>query len=164
MIGAPMPKQKNGVTRRKTRGTTARLDEAGEAAIFDRIAEGEPLGKIAASYGLCRDSVYNWIKAGGPAREERWNEAKVRSADALAEQAGDVLDEAVSVTTSAEASIARARSDYRRWLAQVRSAEYRDQPTVAVFNLGQLHLDALRAIKSRNHVPELIQDAEVIEE
>jgi hypothetical protein len=159
-----MPKQNNGITRRKIRGTTTRLDEAGEDAIFDAIATGEPLGKIAKKYGLCRDSVYNWIKAGGPAREERWNEAKVRSADALAEQAGEVLDEAVDVTTSAGASIARARSDYRRWLAQVRSAEYRDQPAVAVFNLGELHLDALRTIKSLNRAPGPVQDAEVIED
>lgn len=134
---------------RKPRGSIASLDEAGEAAVFERIAAAETVGKVAESFGVARSSFYGWVKRGGDERRAAFEDARRQSADAHAENALRILDEASSKST-AEVTLARAKSDVRKWLATCfNRAQYGD-PGVNVkvdnvVSIGQLHLDALKA-------------------
>ena len=133
---------------RKPRGSIARLDD-GEAVVFERIAAAETVGKVAESFGVSRSSFYGWVKQGGDERRAMFEDARRQSADAHAENAVGILDEASSYST-AEVTLARAQSDVRKWLAtSFNRAQYGD-PGVSVkvnnaVSISQLHLDALRA-------------------
>jgi hypothetical protein len=127
----------------------------GDDHIFDQIADGAPMRKIAEPFGYSRQMIYAWIHMGGPEREKRWEEAKQTAAHALVEDAGDILDAARPVT-SAEASHLKARVEHKRWLASVfnRKVYGDDSGKIDVnLNIGQLHLDALRAAGSRPALP-----------
>ena len=133
---------------RKPRGSITSLDQAGEAVVFEHIAAAETVGKIAESFGVSRASFYGWVRQGGDERRAAFEDARRQSADAHAENAVKILDEASSDST-AEVTLARARSDVRKWLAtSFNRAQYGD-PGVSVkvnnaVSIGQLHLDALR--------------------
>lgn len=157
---------------RKPRGTSAALDETGEADVFTRVADGDTMAAIAADHGITRQTVYAWIKAGGPERQAAFDAARRVSAEVAVEEAQQILDDAENVDTAAKASIARARSDFRRWLASVRDRSTYGEKGVQVnvgINLGALHLDALRArgsasaLASESEAGPII-DAELIEE
>ena len=132
------------------------LDD-GEAVVFERIAAAETVGKVAAAFGVSRSSFYGWVKQGGDERRATFEDARRQSADAHAENAVKILDEASSDST-AEVTLARAQSDVRKWLATCfNRAQYGD-PGVSVkvnnaLNLGQLHLDALKANGMVMHAP-----------
>jgi hypothetical protein len=126
----------------------------GDDVIFDQIADGVPMRKIAEPFGYSRQMIYAWIHMGGPEREKRWEESKQTAAHALVEDAGDIL-EAGRPVTSAEASHLKARVEHKRWLASVfnRKVYGDDSGKIDVqLNIGQLHLDALRAAGSRHTI------------
>lgn len=140
-------------------------EEGGDDAIFDRVAAGEPLKKIAESYDTSVTTLYRWIYGGRPSQDPNkppspralaYKEAKAMSAEPLADEAGEILDSAKPVT-SAEATIVKARAEHRRWLAGIRDREqFGDaQPQVAVnVSLGDLHFEALLAKGSSAEVEE----------
>ena len=137
-------------------------DLGGEDWVFDQIAAAEPMKDIAGHFTnpetnqpYSRQMVYAWIHAGGPERERKWEDAKEVAAHIYAEQAGEVLDESRAIT-SAEASLVKARSEYRKWLAQKfnRKTYGDDKAGVDInLNIGQLHLDALRAANGAPALP-----------
>lgn len=131
----------------------------GEDWVFDQIAAATPMREIAGHFtnpetgeAYSRQMVYAWIHAGGEEREKKWDEAKEIAAYIHAEEAGEVLDGA-RVINSAEASLVKARSEYRKWLAQkFNRRTFGDDAGSKVdlqLNIGQLHLDALRAANSQ---------------
>lgn len=138
--------------RRPKRGTRDKLNAAveaeGDEAVFKHIAAGKTMNEVGAVFGLDRDTIYKWIHEGGEEREAAWKAAKRRSADALAEEGMKILDEAEEVTNSAQATVARSRAEYRKWLAGVRNRDdYGPAAGPAVtlnLGIGELHLDALR--------------------
>lgn len=147
-------------------------ERGGDTFIFDRIADGESIGKIAKTITLpgqtqpiSRPFLYIWRNKGGDERRKGWALAMEASADSAAEDAGDILDELAEETfdpSSGQVSLARARSEYRRWVASVRNKEkYGDAKSEVNVNLslGDLHLDALRKFGSRSE-PEEIEAAD----
>lgn len=138
-------------------------EEGGDDVIFDRVAAGESLKSIAGSYDISVTQLYRWIYGGRTSphptdptpRTLAYKEAKAMSAESLADEAGEILDDARPVT-SAEATMTKARAEHRRWLAGIRDREqFGDaQPQLAVnVNLGDLHLQALMA-KGRAEIEE----------
>lgn len=131
----------------------------GDRWILDRLANGERVGDIARDciiegYGpISRPFLYRW-RDKSEDRREGWKLAMQDAAHAHAEQAGDVLDKLADADTlllsSAQVSLAKSRSEYKRWLASKLNEEYRDGPQVQVGILaaGDLHLDALRQLGS----------------
>ncbi len=122
------------------------------------------LDAIAEEFNCSRSLLYRWLNMESE-RKEAWREAKRLSADALVEQAGELLDSAEEIVgiTSAKVSLRRERAAYRRWLASVRNREeYGESPSsvnVAV-SLGDLHMQALLAgggYASQKREPELLE-------
>lgn len=137
----------------------------GDDVVFDMIAAGEPMRKVAenlrgflegAPEFPSRPYIYRWIHHGGEERERAWEEAKEIAAHCHVEDSGEILDDAQHVTTSAEASMAKARAEHRKWLAGVFNREdYGEKKEEVGVNvsIGALHLDALRS-SGRMSLPE----------
>lgn len=113
--------------------------------IFARIANGEHTAAIMRSYNRSPDLFYQWIRQGGEQRNQRWQDAKTQSADALVEEGLYKIDNA-STATAADVAKAKAQAEYRRWLAGVRSKEYRDTTgeQSITLNIGQELVSILR--------------------
>jgi hypothetical protein len=136
----------------KTTALARRVSKPGGLEpILARTEEGETWTSIAASYDCSPRTLKVALKRAGA-----WDavlEARRASADAHAEMAADVLDDLArrsdegEVLGSADVSLARSRSEYRRWLAGVRDREQygtRDAQATVNVTIGDLHLDALR--------------------
>jgi hypothetical protein len=135
----------------------AQIERAGgDHVVFDRFADGEPVRDIMQSFGVSRTMFYAWITRGGPERDKVYTESKRLRAHALAEDAGEQLDNARPLLP-VEASIVKERANHKRWLAgKLNRDEYGDAPQVQInnqLNVGDLHLDALRAAGGPRALP-----------
>jgi transposase-like protein len=137
-------------------------------AVFARIADGELIQEIAASFGASAGLLRSWRNAGGQERRAKWAEAMRESAESHAEKSISIADELtdVAILTSADVSSAKLRSEQRRWMAMVRDREtFGEQrgPMVQI-QIGELHLDALRQ-RGRMQItmPTQVVEAEVEE-
>ena len=153
------------MTRPMLRQLNADVEEAGgDHVIFDMIAEGTPLGKIAQRFNVSRPMLYKW-RDHSPRKESRrryWTEAMKLRAEAHEEKAGEVLGDKPPIT-SADARWRSDKSNYHKWQAAVYDRDkYGDKPADVnvTVNAGSLHLDALRK-HGRMQVEERIQEAEV---
>ena len=123
----------------------------GDSVIFDRVANGEPMRAIAETFGYSRGMIYSWIKAGGPEREAAFRAAREAASHVLVEDAGEILDNAKPIT-SADATMAKARSEHKKWLASVYNRKDYGDETGKIdvnLNVGALHLEALRSAGRR---------------
>ena len=113
----------------------------GEAAIVDKLSEGETVLGLARTLGISHTAFYDWVDRGGETRAAALARARTRGGQSLAEQTIDIADAA----TPQEAQVAKLRVDTRRWLASKMNEEYSDkqQPLVNI-DLGSMALDALR--------------------
>lgn len=123
-----------------------------EDQIFEAIADGFSIREVAKRFGgVGREIFYHWLEQSSPETKQRWAEARKRSAEAHAEKALDVLDEAgnAELLIPAEVSLAREKSGYHRWLAGVLDKDTFGPPNAAGvqvnLNIGELHLNALKA-------------------
>lgn len=126
----------------------AQIERAGgDDKIFDRVADGEPIRDIMASYGVSRTMLYHWVKRGGEERARAFTEAKKLRAHALAEDAGEILD-TKGALLPAEVTLLKERANHNRWMAgKLNRDEYGDTPAVAInnnLNIGAAHLEALQ--------------------
>ncbi len=128
-------------------GAYDKLDELGEEAIFSRVAAAETMKEIAESVGVDRVTLWRWIRRGGDARMTQYRAAQVQAADIFAEEAVRILDEAINCENSHQATIAKARSDARKWLAERMNREVWGESKAGInvqIGVAELHLDALR--------------------
>lgn len=138
-------------------GTRAEADGLAtpEDAILVAVAELGALGKVARRFGVTRAAVQAWIRTDPGRIRPLIQEARRQAADLLAEEAGEVLENAAQVIegvrmplSSADVSLANSKSNYLRWLAGIYDEQYRDKKGAGVnvqVTVGQLHLDALKA-------------------
>lgn len=143
----------------------------GEDAVFERIADGEPIKTIMADYGVSRGMFYLW-KKGNEELEEKYTVARQLAADAHVENALEILDDLEDegdTVTSAQVGAASARANYRKWLASVQNREQYGERKGGVeltLNVGELHLDALRASGTMHSLPAgeegVVVEAEVL--
>ena len=151
----------------KQRELAARIEEAGgDATIFARIADAEPIKKIADSFGVSRQALYNWRDA-DEARKQNWTAAVEQSAFAHAEKAAEVLSEAVTKDglSSAMAKIFGELAQNHRWMAaRFNRPQFGDAATqVNVgLNFGDLHMEALKAQNVQIHAMRAIEAGEPI--
>jgi hypothetical protein len=137
---------------RRTYGSVATLDAAGEDAFLSRIANNDKMGDIAASFGLSVDSLRGWLKA-TPKRKDRWMEARAARAEKLVEETESIADAVADAETSAQVAAAKLRIDNKWKVAAILHPEFNPNPPAAILNqlnnlggtvnLGQLHLQAL---------------------
>ena len=124
----------------------ARIDETGEAYIFQRLENGATLTAIARELGVRLAYLSTWCN-----REERraeYKQARKLGAASLAADGLEIVDEATPVT----AQVAGMRSRYRQWLAERMDPDtYGDKGGAAVqVNVNGLHLEALQKAAPRN--------------
>jgi hypothetical protein len=91
----------------------ARLDRLGIDAFCDRIVSGETMSAVAASLGVSRGSLVNWLGA-SPERSERARVARMMSAAAFDELAETAIREA---RDPFELAKARELAIHLRWRA-----------------------------------------------
>lgn len=141
-------------------------EKGGEDAFFDRLAEAENLEDLAREYGASLRTVNLWKNATDE-RRAAWDEALNVSSHVLAADAKRILDKLHERHTpepggrpkerleSSWVALAQARATQRMKLAAARNpAAYGERPQVQVntqINLGELHLQALRARGSMAH-------------
>lgn len=140
------------------------LRMGGEDAILEQIASGVTLTKIAKEGNASYQNLLLWFQR-QPARHEKYKQARVRSAGALADQAMDVVDDAdISKPETANAAIRKAekQAEIRKWRAGLANrAEYGNQEAGNLnVTIGALHLNALRKLGGPQPMP--ILEGEVI--
>ena len=141
----------------------------GDEVIFERIANGERIGKIAESLGVGRRMLYRWRDHGEhkQRRNEEWSAALKLSGEGCAELGMQVLEDLANQDelSPARVQVATSRSNYLKWLAGVRDRDtFGDkQGPAVVLNLASLHLDALRQIGATATQPALMP-AEVVDD
>jgi transposase-like protein len=135
-------KDKASLTKAETSQVNKKIHAfGGEAAIVDRLSQGETVLGVARALGISHTAFYDWVDRGGEARAAALARARARGGQSLAEQTLDIADSA----SPQEAQVAKLRVDTRRWLASKMNEEYGDkqQPLVNI-DLGSMALDALR--------------------
>ena len=137
--------------------------DGGWDRIIERIADGETVLKIAAGYNVSRN-FFATILHEDAERGKLVYAARKRAAEALTEEALAIVD---SVPESRDAlQKAKLQVDSRQWLAgKLDREQFGEAKPVALtqINIGQLHLDALRAQPKRDQLPApKIVDAEIV--
>lgn len=119
-------------------------DVGGMEALLVRFAEGDTLQKLATHFGCRPSQISAMLRA--PAWKDKYEEAKKLKA----ELAIDRGMQAVRQATPETASVAKLQWDAERWLAGKLDVDaYGEKPQTAIqFNLGDLHLTALRTINA----------------
>lgn len=125
------------------------VERGGDAYVLDFVSEGRPITELMRTeFDLSEAMFYRWAHA-NPDREAAWKKARLDSGHVYAERAAAVLDDKrLDVApTSAEVSLAKARSNSNQWQASKRNrVDYGDDALVNIHNeitAGSLHLDAL---------------------
>jgi hypothetical protein len=119
----------------------------GNVGLLDRVAAGLSFREVCEEIGIEGSSVNQSALRRRLARQcpEEYEQAKKDSADALAEKALEQYGDKAPVT-SADRAWRADKAGWYRWMSEVRSG--RDQKGIQI-NIGQLHLDALRAAGKR---------------
>lgn len=161
---------------KKSRMDLARLEaeEGLGEAVMGMLEEGKAIARICAATGLGKKALTEWLEA--PERAALASRARARAADALVAESLEIVDEAGTidpetlerVVTSEAIQHAKLRATTRQWIAERWNRDVYGAPKTTVqVNIGQLHLDALRAVGSRKEPLPLVevidQEPEVIE-
>lgn len=136
-------------------------DHGGDRFILDQLADGTPVGRVASAISLTghgaisRPLLYKWRDQTDD-RRAGWAAAMKDAAHAHAEDAGQVWDDLPEDPTTGQVATARGKSEYKRWLATVKDREHYGPPASAGavnvhFNLGELHVEALRQAGNMDH-------------
>jgi hypothetical protein len=167
-----MAKGKTGPSTALAEKRDAAIEKAGgNETLLEHVAAGLSWKEVAAAVGLEPTEV----NAGAIRRRlsrqapDELEEAKRASVDAIAERATEMYG-TEAPTNSADAKWRNDRAGHLRWIADLRGG--RDKGG-NVYNIGQLHLDALRAAGRRipdagrelmGRPADQILEAEVIED
>jgi hypothetical protein len=138
-----------------TRRDTAIEAAGGNDALLELVAGGLGFREIAERIGLEGSEVNQAAIRRRLARQcpDDYEEAKRASVDAIAERAAEMYG-TEAPTNSADAKWRNDRAGHLRWLAEIRGGRTQDG---TVINVGQLHLDVLRAVGSMDHNPDYIR-------
>lgn len=140
----------------------ARMNElggeiSGDEWFYAQVGGGLTMQAIAEQIGCSRQWLYTWLK--GPGRKERFKEAQRDAAPLVFEDGGKILDDLKDVKgrdlSPAVVQVARARADFHIKRASVLDPEtFGEKAGVQItVDIGQLHLDALRAKGSMTLYP-----------
>lgn len=133
-------------------------DKELEAKVWHLLAEGKGVERVAGELGLVRGALRTWLDA--PERADAFIRARARAADHLAHEALEIADGAGG--GDGDVSRDRLRVDTRKWLAGKWNAQqYGDSKGAQVtINLGDLHLQAVKAIKPVHGADNLVIEAD----
>lgn len=122
----------------------------GDDWFFGRVAGGAKMAHIALEVGCSREWLYTWLKQ-APGRRERFKEAQRDAAPLVHEDAGEIPAALEKLPkeelTPARVQVAKLRYDHEMSRARILDPEtFGEKAGISVnIDIGQLHLDALRA-------------------
>jgi Bacteriophage Sf6, terminase small subunit-like len=155
--------------RPRLRALTAAVEaDGGDTVLMDRIASGEAMRGIAASYSCSTGLLYDYLTRTDE-RKEAWYTARRIRGHVAAEEAGDVLTDLLThegPLDRGHVGAAREVSAYRRWLAaKLNREDYGDSPTtvIGIQASGDLHLQALQRAGDSSLNPDRSGRTRVIE-
>lgn len=117
--------------------------------LFEQIASGNTLTKMAVEYGCSRQYLGSSLNK-VPEYEKAMNEARRHAADALVEQGLTMVDDLDGGSTSSEIAATREKVQWRKFMASSYNQDrYGTRPQTNVnISVGDMHLDALRKVNS----------------
>lgn len=126
--------------RPKTRAAMAKLAEMGAERVFELIAQGGTVKRIAQELQVSEATVHGFVKA--PERAADYARARARRAELLADEALEIADAA----RPEDAQVAKLRVDARKWFASKldRTTFGDDRGPLVSVNLADMHIGALR--------------------
>lgn len=144
----------------------------GDDWFFDQVAADTTMGAIAEQVGCSRPQLYAWMDD-GEGRRERYKAAQKIAAEGCAESAHQIPEDLVGRPIEpVHVQLAKLRVDTKmKRAAQLDPETYGEKQAGISLNLniGQLHLDALRAkgsmtLATQTSAPAQILEAHVVEE
>lgn len=128
-------------------------DKGGWQVVFDRIAAGEPMSRIAPDYEIS-SAFLGWYIRRTPKLLAVYEQAKTAAAAFHAEEALRVVQEAQTDPIVGTQNMTKAKlvSDQHRWMAGKLDKEFwgddkGKQEVNLNLNIGDLHLEALRSLQ-----------------
>jgi len=117
--------------------------------LFDQLASGKTLTKLAAEYECSREYLSKSIHA-IPEYASAVSKARQAAADALVEQGLEMVDALDGASTTSEISATREKVQWRKFMAGSYNQErYGNRPqTNLTISVSDMHLDALRKVNS----------------
>ena len=105
--------------------TAQRLDIIGIDVICSRISEGEDDGTIAASLGMARTQLRDWIQS--REHDKKVGSARENSAEAWLDKGYSVLQSALSKESGIDGGVAKSIAQECARRAAIRNHKYRDK-------------------------------------
>jgi hypothetical protein len=145
----------------------AEFDVRGIEWFCAQVADGQSMKSIGAQFNVSRNFLYSYLNQGGDEYRRLYQKARRMSAEAHAEDALQMVDDA-DEQSPAGVSKAREQAKIRLWMAERYDREqFGTKVDMNVLQVGELHLDALRKGGGPEHQAlsagdEDIVDAEVI--
>ena len=123
--------------------------QGGADYLFDQLASGKTLTKLAAGYECSREYLSKSIHA-IPEYASAVTKARQSAADALVEEGLDMVDSLGASSTTSEISATREKVQWRKFMAGSYNQErYGSRPqTNVTISVSDMHLDALRKVNS----------------
>ena len=134
------------------------LDTMGEAPVAELLESAMPIAEVCRTLGVGKRALMEWLER-DESRAGLLSHARARAAHHLADQALEIAD-----SDDGDVPARRLRVDTRRWLAgRWNPNAYGEKNAVAVqVNVSDLHLDALRSVKTLEQVDK-VDEKQVIE-
>lgn len=117
--------------------------------LFDQIASGMTVAKLAEQYGCTRSYISRTLNANDEYKRAL-EQARVEAADALVEEGLEMVDRLDGNSSSNEIAATREKINWRKFMAgSMNQNKYGTRPQTNVnISIGDLHLDALRKINA----------------
>ena len=123
--------------------------QGGADYLFDQLASGKTLTKLAAGYECSREYLSKSIHA-IPEYASAVTKARQAAADALVEEGLDMVDALGGNSSTSEIAATREKVQWRKFMAGSYNQErYGNRPQTSVtISISDMHLDALRKVNS----------------
>ena len=117
--------------------------------LFDQIASGMTMTKLAEHYGCTRSYVSRALNA-NEEYKRALEQARAEAADALVEEGLHMVDQLDGSSSSNEIAATREKVNWRKFMAgSYNQNKYGTRPqTNVTLSIGDLHLDALRKVNA----------------
>jgi len=117
--------------------------------LFDQIASGMTMTKLAEHYGCTRSYVSRALNA-NEEYKRALEQARAEAADALVEEGLHMVDQLNGSSSSNEIAATREKVNWRKFMAgSYNQNKYGTRPqTNVTLSIGDLHLDALRKVNA----------------
>lgn len=136
----------------------ADIDAAGgEAALYERIADGDSVLTISRDFGISRSFLSNHLNR-SPEHKANMRRARETRADFLGDEINEIADTATPLT----ANVAKLRIDTRRFIAGRLNPDTwsEKQAPLIQINANSLHLDALRKVRADDTAARLLSSVD----